>query len=358
MLPIDKEIFVKILLIMGGCSAIIFCFYSQNELSRFQAVLSFFLSYLSILILLDKFSVQIFVIIFYLFLLLEYLMVKYNGFLSLNWIFFFLLFAYLNISPEILLWGSALVLLLIFLYLLRFLFLHKKEECPKKSLFFSLLFLLLCIGNFRDTYFHLQILFLVAGALIIYFCFLSKTGWEQVITSLSYIMINLIIGGVITQNTSVFFNYSIPYLIINIFIFIYLYVASFKKKESLKNLFELGIVRIITSKFFFLIVILSYMTVTDTYSWICPWLTTFTSQITALNLFLFFIDKKEDEFFQTLGRKQTTFLSRLIIYGGAVFFFLLYPAAALILLLNPLFVKTLYRESKRLWQSTNTDRKR
>ena len=68
------------------------------------------------------------------------------------------------------------------------------------------------------------------------------------------------------------------------------------------------------------------------------------------DLFLFFFDKKEDEFFQTLGRKQTTFLSRLVIYGGAVFFFLLYPAAAFILLKNPFFVKNLYKGSKRLWQ--------
>ena len=113
-----------------------------------------------------------------------------------------------------------------------------------------------------------------------------------------------------------------------------------------------------TSKLLLLLLLLSYMTVTDTFLWICPWITTFTSQLTALNLFMFFFDKNEDEFFQTLGRKQTTFLSRLIIYGGAVFFFLLYPAAAFILLLNPLFVKTLYRESKRLWQCTNTDRKR
>lgn len=45
MLARDKETFVKILLIMGECSAIFFCFCSQNELSRFQAVLSFFLSY-------------------------------------------------------------------------------------------------------------------------------------------------------------------------------------------------------------------------------------------------------------------------------------------------------------------------
>lgn len=357
MLAIDKEIFVKILLIMGECSAILFCFNCQNELSRFQAVLSFFLSYLSILILLDKFSVHIFVILFYLFLVLEFLIVeyKYKDFLSLNGIFFVILIAYLCICHEILLWGSALVLQLIFIYLLRFLFLHKEEESPNKSLFFSLLFLLLCIGDFRETGFHLQILFLGAGALVIYLCFLSKTGWEQVITSLSYIIINVIIGGVITQNTSVFLHHSIPYLTVNLLIFFYFYGASFKKKESLQKIFYLGKVRILLSKLVFLIVLLSYMPVNETYSWICPWLTTFASQIAVLNIYLFFFDKKEDEFFQTLGRKQTTFLSRLIIYGGAILFFLLYPAAAFILLLNPLFVTKLYKASKILWQSTKKD---
>lgn len=118
----DKEIFVKILLIMSECSAIIFCF---NSLSRFQAVFSFFLSYLSILILLDKFSVHIFLILFYLFLVLEFLIVEYKGFLSLNGIFLVILIAYLYICEEILLWGSALVIQLIFLYLLHFLLLHK-----------------------------------------------------------------------------------------------------------------------------------------------------------------------------------------------------------------------------------------
>lgn len=42
MLAGDRETIVKILLIMGECSAIFFCFCSQNELSRFQAVFSFF----------------------------------------------------------------------------------------------------------------------------------------------------------------------------------------------------------------------------------------------------------------------------------------------------------------------------
>ncbi len=59
-----------------------------------------------------------------------------------------------------------------------------------------------------------------------------------------------------------------------------------------------------------------------------PWLATFVSQIIALNLFFFFIDKKEDGLFNALVRKQTTFLSRLVIYGVAIFFFILYPAAA------------------------------
>lgn len=121
-----------------------------------------------------------------------------------------------------------MVLLLIFLYLLLFFFqnfLHKEEESsstPNKSLFFSLLFLLVSLlfkGDFRDTGFHLQILFLGAGALVIYLCFLSKTGWEQVITSLSYIIRNVIIGGVITESTSVFLRNSILYLTVNLLIF-------------------------------------------------------------------------------------------------------------------------------------------
>lgn len=356
MLAGDKETFVKILRIMGECSAIFFCFCSQNELSRFQAVLSFFISYFNNIIILLKLSEHIFFYLFFLFLVLEFLIVEYKGFFSLNFIFFVILLAYLCICPEILLWGFALVLLLIFLYLLLFFFqnfLHKEEESsstPNKSLFFSLLFLLvslLFIGYFRDTGFHLQILFLGAGALVIYLCFLSKTGWEQVITSLSYIIINVIIGGVITESTSVFLRNSILYLTVNLIIFLW---ASFKKKESLKSIFDQGKVRIFLSKFVFLVGLLSNITVNSTYSWIWPWLATFASQIGGLNLFLFFFDKKEDEFFQTLGRKQTTFLSRLVIYGGAVFFFLLYPAAAFILLLNPFFVKNLYKGSKRLWQ--------
>jgi hypothetical protein len=204
--------------------------------------------------------------------------------------------------------------------------------------------------DFRDTGFHLQILFLGAGALVIYLCFISKTGWEQVITSLSYIIINVIIGGVITESTSVFLRNSILYLTVNLLIFCYFYGTSLKKKESLTKIVDQGKVRIFLSKFVFLVGLLSNIPVNSTYSWIWPWLTTFASQIGGLNLFFFFFDKKEDEFFQTLGRKQTTFLCRLIIYGGAVFFFLLYPADAFILLLNPFFVKNLYKGSKGLWQ--------
>lgn len=359
MLAGDKETFVKILLIMGECSAIFFCVCSQNELSRFQAVLSFFMSYFFNIIILEKLSEHIFFYLFFLFLVLEFLIVEYKGFFSVNFLFFVILLAYLCICPEILLWGFALVLLLILLYLLLFFFqnfLHKEEESsstPNKSLFFALLFLLVSLlfkMDFRDTGFHLQILFLGAGALVIYLCFISKTGWEQVITSLSYIIINVIIGGVITESTSVFLRNSILYLTVNLLIFCYFYGTSLKKKESLKKIFDQGKVRIFLSKFVFLVGLLSNITVNSTYSWIWPWLTTFASQIGGLNLFLFFFDKKEDEFFQTLGRKQTTFLCRLIIYGGAVFFFLLYPADAFILLLNPFFVKNLYKGSNKLWQ--------
>ena len=361
----DKETFVKILLIMGECSAIFFFVCSQNELSRFQAVFSFFLSYMYTLMILDKLSEHRFFYLFFICLVLEFIFVEYTGFLPLNLIFFVILVSFLFISPEILLWGFALVLLLIFLYLLFFFFknfINKEEESsstPNKSLFFALLFLfvsLFLILDWRDPgfHFHLQILFLGAGALVIHFCFLSKTGWEQILTSLSYIMINLIIGRFLTENTSVFFQNSILYLTVNLLIFFYLYGASIKKKESLKSIFDQGKVRIYLSKLVFLVVLLSNITVNSTYSWIKPWLATFASQIVGLNLFFFFIDKKEDEFFQTLGRKQTTFLSRLVIYGGSVFLFLLYPDAAFILLLNPFFVKNLYKGSKRLWQNMFT----
>lgn len=319
---------------------------------------SFFLSYFSIIILLDKLSENIFFSLFFLLLVLEFLLVEYKGFCHLNWVFFVILIAYFCICQEILLWGFALVLLLLFIYILLFFFqylFHKEEESsstPNKSLFFSLLLLLvslLFIGDFRDPGFHLQILFLGAGALVIYLCFLSKTGWEQVITSISYIIINVIIGGVITESTSVFLRNSILYLTVNLLIFCYLYGASLKKNQSLKCIFDIVKVRIFLSKLFFLVILLSNITMNSTYSWIWPWLATFASQVGVLNLFFFFFDKKEDEFFQTLGRKQTTFLSRLVLYGGAVFFFLLYPADAFMLLLNPLFIKSLYTGSKILF---------
>jgi hypothetical protein len=50
---------------MGECSAIFFCVCSQNELSRFQAVLSFFMSYFSNIIILEKLSEHIFFYLFF-----------------------------------------------------------------------------------------------------------------------------------------------------------------------------------------------------------------------------------------------------------------------------------------------------
>lgn len=78
MLEGDKVTFVKILLIMGECSAIFFCFCSQNELSRFQAVFSFFLSYFLALILLEKLSEHVFFSLFFLCLVVEFILVEYN----------------------------------------------------------------------------------------------------------------------------------------------------------------------------------------------------------------------------------------------------------------------------------------
>ena len=355
MLEGDKETFVKILLIMSECSAIYFCFCAKNELSRFQAVFSFFLSYLLNMIILEKLSV-----FFYLFFLL--LVVEYKGFFHLNLAFFFILLAFLLICPEIMLWEFALVVQLVFLYLLQFFFqkfFHiddiddQSGSTPTKSLFFSLLFLLVFlffIGDFdlRDTGFHLKILFLGAGSLVIYFCFLSKTGWELVITSLCYTIINIIIGGVIADSRSVFLRSSILYLTVILFIFFNIYCASLKRDESLTSIYNQLKVRILLSKLVFILVILSYIRVNSTYSWIWPWLATFASQIGVLNLFFFFFNKKEDEFFQTLGRKETTFLSRLVIYGSAVFFFLLYPAAAFIFLMILFLFRHLYKFFKKM----------
>lgn len=97
----DKKPFVEILLIMGECSAIYFCFCSKNELSRFQAVFSFFMSYFCIIIILEKLSVYIFFDLFLLFLVLEFLLVEYTGFFSFNLLFFAILYAYLCICPAV-----------------------------------------------------------------------------------------------------------------------------------------------------------------------------------------------------------------------------------------------------------------
>lgn len=198
-----------------------------------------------------------FVSLFLLFLVVEFLIVKYGGFFPFNFLFFVILIAYFFICPEISFWGFALVLILIFLYLLHFFF-RKEEESgstPKKSLFFSLLFLLFSLfftGHFyfTDTGFHLKILFLWAGALVIHLCFLSTTGWEQVITSLFYMFTNVIIGRILSDSTAIFFCISVLYLIFNFFIFLVLWVSSLKTGESLINLFEKGKVRIVLTKFF------------------------------------------------------------------------------------------------------------
>ncbi len=108
------------------------------------------------------------------------------------------------------------------------------------------------------------------------------------ITSLLYIIINLIIGGVITESTSVFLLNSILYLMMNFIIFFYFYSASLKTEESLKSIFEKGKVRIFLSKIVFLVSLLFTIKVNSTFSWILPWLTTFAAQIGGLNLFLFF----------------------------------------------------------------------
>lgn len=69
MLDGQKEAFVQILLIMGECSAIYFCFCSKDELSRFQAVFSFFISSFLNMLILEKLAEHVFFCLFLLFFL-------------------------------------------------------------------------------------------------------------------------------------------------------------------------------------------------------------------------------------------------------------------------------------------------
>jgi hypothetical protein len=82
-------------------------------------------------------------------------------------------------------------------------------------------------------------------------------------------------------------------------------------------------VRIVLVKLIVLLVILQSLNLDSSYSWIWSWLATFGSQIVAINLFFCFFEKEDEKLFHILGVKQTTFLSRFVIYSGAFSFFLL-----------------------------------
>lgn len=177
-------------------------------------------------------------------------------------------------------WGFHFVVQLVFLYLLQFILSRINRS---QSLFFSFFFLLVSLIiedlNFGDPDFQLKILFL--ATVVFDFCFLSETGWELVITTLSYIILHFLIGGLLKDLSFYIVQSKTEFSI-------YLSFKTKKKAKSLTSVLNEILVRVVLGKLAFLLVRLQFRKGNFTYSWHWPWLTTFTLQIIALNLFFFF----------------------------------------------------------------------
>lgn len=133
---------------------------------------------------------------------------------------------------------------------------------------------------------------------MIYFCFLSERGYELAITSLSYISINIYIARLITDNDTVFERCTIVYISVLLFICMFLYILSIKKKESLTERFNNTKVQILITLLLFLDPILSSLCieVNTQYTWVWDWLLYFKLEIGVFGfLHLYFDEPKERE---------------------------------------------------------------
>lgn len=215
------------------------------------------------------------------------------------------------------LWTFHLVVLLIFLYLLQFFFhqlchvdCQKNESCStnQKELFFYLLFFLVFLYfqsdlDLRETEFHLTIFMLASSSLLIYLCFfVHETSLELLITSFSYLFLNILIGAVIAD-IEVFFRCTMLYVTIQSLIGMILYLVSLLTNESLTCIFNKVKLKIFISKLVFLSMTLN--SINFHYFLVSLWLQTFTFQLIVLNIYSFLITKNPG--LQTLERKPPFF---------------------------------------------------
>lgn len=102
-----------------------------------------------------------------------------------------------------------------------------------------------------------------------------------------------------------------------------LYLVSILTNESLTCIFNKVKLKILISQLVFLSMTLN--SINFHYFWVSLWLQTFTFQLIVLNIYSFFITQNPG--LQTLERKETTFLSRFVLYSCATFIHFSYESA-------------------------------
>lgn len=292
---------------------ILLIFWTINRLRRIVFGVSISLGFGLQMLILEQLSVVVICIFCVLFLLLlgviEFFFLKGKSFLIEILYFFLLLSPHLFIDLQ---WSFHFAVMLFFLCLMKVIFnlINMDFSYSFKSLFITLLCLIVyifckCNFPFQETNFYIQILFLMAGSFVIYFCFLSERGYELAITSLSYISMNIYIARLITDNDTVFERCTIVYISVLLFLFMFLYILSIKKKESLTEIFNNKKVQILITLLLFLDPILSSLCieVNTQYTWVWDWLLYFKLEIGVFGLLHFYFDEQKSIIYIIIKRK-------------------------------------------------------
>lgn len=254
------------------------------------------------MLILKKFTVGIICLLLILFLLLivnmEFKIKKEKSYIF-EVFYYFLIF-----SPHFFLdlrWSFNFLVILFCLSLEKSIFnrINKDVSCSLKTLNFTLFFLLVylffkCDFPYKETSFYVQILFLIAGSLVIFFSFLSERGYELTITSFSYLTLNIYIARLITDNDTAFERCTTVYISALLVIFIFIFTLSLKKQSSIKKIINDNKGKFILTLLFFLDSILSFLygDISTQYTWVEIWLSYFKLQIVILGFIDLYCGKK------------------------------------------------------------------
>ena len=124
--------------------------------------------------------------------------------------------------------------------------------------------------------------------------FLGERGIELAIPSLSYLILNIYIGRLITDNAKVFERCTILYIFVIVFISLSLYIVSLKTRKSLTQIFNDFKVKIFLTLLLFLDPILYSLCkeLNVQYTWVPDWLLFFKLEIAVFGLLKFYFDEK------------------------------------------------------------------